>query len=188
MLAVVTGPVRSGKSAVALSLAMQTGAPIVIAVGGRGDDEEMLRRIARHQADRSADVSVVEAGPGAAWVAEVPRNACLLVDCLGTVLGPAVIDALGAEEGLISADAEHTVEAAAQALVDALATRAGHTVVVTNEVGWGVVPASAAGRLFRDVLGRATRGLVDAADAAWLVVGGRCVELTGLPTEARWPE
>ena len=51
MLGVVTGPVRSGKSRVALDLALRTGRPVVVAVGGRADDDEMARRIRRHQAD-----------------------------------------------------------------------------------------------------------------------------------------
>ena len=71
--------------------------------------------------------------------------------------------------------------------MEALTSRGGDTVIVTNEAGWGVVPASASGRLFRDLLGRANRALIDAADAAWLVVGGRLIELTDLPGEAAWP-
>ena len=69
-----------------------------------------------------------------------------------------------------------------------LVSRRGDTVVVTNEVGGGVVPAYALGRVFRDVLGRANRALVDGADAAYLCVAGRLVDLHARPTQAIWPE
>jgi len=58
---------------------------------------------------------------------------------------------------------------------------------VTNEAGWGVVPATAAGRLFRDLLGRANRMLVERADAAYLVVAGRVLDLHALPAAPEWP-
>ncbi|MCK8114116.1 bifunctional adenosylcobinamide kinase/adenosylcobinamide-phosphate guanylyltransferase [Anaerosoma tenue] len=187
MLALVTGPVRSGKSGVALRLAAQSGREMMVAAGGRPDDEEMARRIERHLADRSDSVRVMEVTTSSGWVAEVPDDVCLLVDCLGTVLGQAVAELVDPAAETVSARAEREVGSRADALVKALVARAGDTVVVSNETGWGVVPASPAGRLFRDVMGRATRQLADAADVAVLVVAGRCVDLRSLPKEAEWP-
>ena len=188
MLAVVTGPVRSGKSRVALDLALQTGRRIVIAVGGRADDAEMARRIKRHQAERPAHVEVLEATSDPAWVSGVPGDACLLVDCLGTILGSGLarIDLGGTD--VADEAAERTGEAMGDELVSALVARTGDTVVVSNETGWGVVPATPLGRMFRDVLGRCTRRLVDSADVAVLVVAGRCIDLNGAKREVRWPE
>lgn len=187
MMIVLTGPVRSGKSAMALDLALRRGVPVVVAVGGREDDAEMARRIVAHRRARPAGVSVLEADAGAVWVAEVPADACLVVDCLGTVLGRSMAGLAGAGEVLASAEAEARADAAADMLVSALLARSGDTIVVTNEVGWGVVPAFPLGRVFRDVIGRANRQLVDAADAAWLVVAGRVIDLTGLEREVAWP-
>ncbi|MHB1016811.1 MAG: bifunctional adenosylcobinamide kinase/adenosylcobinamide-phosphate guanylyltransferase [Coriobacteriia bacterium] len=186
MLAVVTGPVRSGKSRVALDLALQTGREVVIAVGGRADDEEMARRIAAHQADRPADVRVLEVGDDPAWIAGVPADACLLVDCLGTLLGLGLAGLVPHDAVLASAVEERAASVRADALVSALLARSGDTVVVGNEVGWGIVPATPLGRLFRDVMGRSIRTLVDSADVAVAVVAGRCIDLTSLPREARW--
>ncbi|MBN2247234.1 MAG: bifunctional adenosylcobinamide kinase/adenosylcobinamide-phosphate guanylyltransferase [Coriobacteriia bacterium] len=186
MLAVVTGPVRSGKSRVALDLALQTGSEIVIAVGGRADDEEMARRIAAHQADRPASIRVLEVGDDSAWVAGVSADACLLVDCLGTLLGLGLADLVPDDADLATAVVERTAGARADALVSALLLRGGDTVIVGNETGWGVVPATPLGRLFRDVMGRSLRMLVDSADVAVCVVAGRCIDLTSLPREARW--
>ena len=187
MLAVFTGPVRSGKSSAALALALESGRRVVIAVGGRADDEEMERRIAGHQAGRPAGIEVIETPDNPEWLARVPADACLLVDCLGTILG-AELEAAGAfEADLVSADSEAAAMAKAEELSRLLLAREAPTVVVTNEVGWGVVPAHPSGRLFRDVVGRANRTLIDRADAAWLVVGGRLIDLTSLSKEAQWP-
>jgi adenosylcobinamide kinase/adenosylcobinamide-phosphate guanylyltransferase len=187
MIAVVTGPVRSGKSGVALTLARASGMPVVIAVGGRADDPEMERRIARHQAERAASVRVIEADADPVWLETINPDTCLLVDCLGTVLGRSLADLVPDEADIVEAAAEERAARLGDALVDALLAREGRTVVVTNEVGWGIVPATPLGRLFRDTVGRANRRLIDNADAAWLVVSGRAVDLKTLPQEATWP-
>lgn len=187
MIAVLTGPVRSGKSGMALDLAADHGGPVVVAVGGREDDTEMERRIAAHRAARPACVTVIEAGADVAWVADVPSQSCLVVDCLGTILGRAFVNVIGEDATLAPGEVEATAQAAADALVSALLSRDGDTVVVTNEVGWGVVPAFPAGRLFRDVIGRANRALVDAADGAWLIVAGRAIDLKQHTKGVGWP-
>lgn len=188
MLAVLTGPVRSGKSRAGLRLALASGRPVVLAVGGVPDDEEMARRIERHRAERTADITVVETAGDADWYHRVPDDACLLLDCLGTVLGASVARLVPEGAELADARAEASAAQVADSIVAWLAGRAAPTVVVTNEVGWGVVPASPLGRLFRDVLGRANRALVDSADAAWLVVSGRCLPLHGVDQEVTWPQ
>jgi len=188
MLAVLTGPVRSGKSRAGLRLALASGRPVVLAVGGLPNDEEMARRIERHRAERSDEISVIECTGSVDWYHDVPDDACLLVDCLGTVLGSSLAGLLPDDAEVADAAAEQRAEAVADDLVAWLAARSAPTVVVTNEVGWGVVPATPLGRLFRDVLGRANRTLVDSADAAWLVVSGRCLPLNHLDQEVTWPQ
>lgn len=187
MLAVLTGPVRSGKSAHALALAVATGKRVVIAAGGRASDPEMQRRIARHQVERAVEVEVVEASPEADWLRRVPDDACLVIDCLGTLLGPLFDGLVRADAACADEGAEVRIETAVGVIIEAIVARDGDTVVVTNEVGWGVVPATPAGRLFRDVLGRANRTVIQHSDAAWLVVGGRCIDLAGVPEEPAWP-
>lgn len=188
MLAFLTGPVRSGKSRAALALALASGRDVTIAVGANADDPEMARRIARHQAERPAGISVIETCGRADWLARVPADSCLLVDCLGTVLGGMLAPMVSDDAAVTDARTEENAEASADSLVDALLAREGYTVIVSNEVGWGVVPSYPLGRLFRDVLARANRRLADAADGAWLVVDGRCMDLKTLPGEAAWPE
>lgn len=188
MLVVLTGPVRSGKSACGLKLAMDSGLPVVIAVGARADDAEMARRIARHRAERPDSVSVVETSGDPVWLERVPADACLLVDCLGTILGAELGDLVSEQAELADERAEDLAAATADDLVDQLVSREAPTVVVTNEVGWGIVPATPLGRLFRDTLGRANRRLTDSADASWLVVSGRCIDIRSQPQEVSWPQ
>lgn len=188
MLAVLTGPVRSGKSRQGLALALASRRPVVLAVGGMPDDEEMARRIDQHRAARPAEITVIETAGDTDWYHRVPGDACLLLDCLGTVLGSALAGLVADDAEMADEAAEARAEAVADDLVEWLAGRSGPTVVVTNEVGWGVVPATPLGRLFRDVLGRANRALVDSADAAWLVVSGRCLPLNRLDQEVTWPQ
>lgn len=170
-----------------LSLALASGRPVVMAVGASADDDEMARRIERHRAERGADVAVVEVATDPDWRTRIPDDACLLVDCLGTVLGAQLIALVPDDAEIAGPDAEVEAQARADALVGWLTSRDAPTVVVTNEVGWGVVPATPSGRLFRDVLGRANRALADAADGAWLVVAGRAVPLHMLTKEITWP-
>ncbi len=182
-LVVLTGGVRSGKSRAAEDLASARGGAVVVAVAGRVTDVEMAERIARHRADRPAGWVTLEIAGTAPkeWLADVDPSAVLIVDCLGTL----VTDLLwgdGSED--VDADA---AEAVVDALVAALIARKGDTVVVTNEVGMGVVPVSAAGRVFRDVLGRANARLVGAADAAYLCVAGRSIDISAAPDRPAWP-
>lgn len=187
MLAVLTGPVRSGKSQRAVTLALGSGRPVVVAVGGSADDAEMARRIAKHQAERPEEMTVIETARDPGWKEHVAPEACLLIDCLGSVLGAELVGLAEGDASLADATAEERADAIAASLVEWITARKAPTVVVTNEVGWGVVPASALGRLFRDVMGRANRALVDAADAAWLVVAGRAMPLHTRIQEVSWP-
>jgi adenosylcobinamide kinase/adenosylcobinamide-phosphate guanylyltransferase len=199
-LVVMTGGARSGKSGAAQRLAESrhtSGQPVVVAVFASESDAEMTDRIARHRADRVDGFSVVEATGSAGWLDEVPDGSMLVVDCLGTCLGLALVEAWdeASPDHVPMQDAEElpagctsAFEARCAALVDALAARGGDTIIVTNEVGAGVVPAFATGRLFRDELGRANAALIGIADAAYLVVGGRLLDLAALPRDIAWPE
>jgi len=198
-LVVFTGGARSGKSTAALQLA-RTHSPdgrVTVVVFGREDvDPEFAGRIEGHRAQRPSSWETLEAGDSAGWLGHVPGDAFVVLDCLGTLLGLAMEEAFEALHAgaLGDADAQILPEGLTDALdarfdpvVEWIATREGDTVVVTNEVGDGVVPGYASGRLFRDVLGRANRRLVDRADAAYLCVAGRLVDLSDLPRHGRWP-
>jgi adenosylcobinamide kinase/adenosylcobinamide-phosphate guanylyltransferase len=187
-LLVVTGGARSGKSAVAARLALERGGRVAVAVAGAAVDGEMKRRIEQHKADRDESWRTLELGAGAAdEIARIANDECLLLDCLGSVVGRIVAEECVGDAHVITGRTEEAVRGRVALVVDTLVSRKGDTVVVTNEVGEGVVPPYADGRLFRDVLGRANQRLVDVSDGAWLVVAGRCVDLRRLPTDPGWP-
>jgi len=196
---VFTGGARSGKSAAAQALAevrSADGVPVVIAVFGADDgDPEFALRVAHHRAERPDAWETIEAAAALAWFADVPEGALLLVDCLGTLVGRCMAEAWDeVASGPDFRDAEdlppgyeEACDTRVDAVVAAILGREGDTVVVTNEVGDGIVPAYATGRLFRDLLGRANRRVVEHADSAYLCVAGRLVDLTALPRQAHWP-
>ena len=184
---VLTGGARSGKSAMAERLAISRRSEVVVAVAGWDGDDEMVRRIEAHRSARPSQWTTIAAEVDPRWLSAVPDDVVLLLDCLGTLVAHACHHEVG-DAVTVPAAAEEAVTRAVGALVDALLQRRGETIIVTNEAGWGVVPAWPSARVFRDELGRANRRLVGAADAAYLVVDGRCLDLKALPTEPRWPE
>jgi adenosylcobinamide kinase/adenosylcobinamide-phosphate guanylyltransferase len=186
-LVVLTGAVRSGKSAMAERLAAGRGLPVVVAAAGWDGDDEMARRIEAHRSSRADTWETLTVAVDPAWLAEVPADAVLLLDCLGTLVSHACHEAIGDAEQA-PPEAESLISSRLDKLLTALLSRSGDTIVVTNETGWGVVPSWPSARVFRDELGRANRRLTDAADAAYLVVDGRCLDLTALPDHPTWPD
>ena len=178
MLTVLTGGARSGKSAAAVAAAAASGAPVTFIATAEPGDDEMAERIARHRAARPAHWATVEATHDLVGaVAGVDPVDTLVVDCL----------AIWATNRMLAeprpSDADIEAEAARLAL--RLAERPGLSLVVTNEVGSGVVPATPLGREFRDLLGAVNQAVVRAADAAYLVVAGRLLPLVDPAEELR---
>jgi adenosylcobinamide kinase/adenosylcobinamide-phosphate guanylyltransferase len=174
MLTVLLGGARSGKSALAerwaAHHAARGGSVAVLATGERLDDE-MRARIDRHRADRPDGwVTIEEPLDLAGGVGAAAPDDLLVVDCLTTWLGNVMFH-----------DPLLDVDAAVAAMLAAVAARTGHTVVITNEVGLGIVPGDAITREYRDVLGRINRELVAAADAAYLIVAGQALALSEPP-------
>ncbi len=197
-LVVFTGGARSGKSSAAQRLALaRAGAveSVTVAVFGRPSDPEMAERIAAHRAERPAEFVTLEVASTQGWLDDVDERSLLVVECMGTLIGRIMEEewepAAGGEgvgDGEEPAGWAKSVTARVDAQVRALALRAGDTIVVTNEVGSGVVPTHASGRLFRDLLGRTNRGLVAEAQAAFFCVAGRVLNLKELPVSVDWPE
>lgn len=198
-LVVITGGARSGKSRAAEQLAKSRsldGVTVTVAVFGSESDAEMTDRIAHHRSHRPEGFNTLAATDSLAWLGEVPQDTLLVVDCLGTCVGRAMLEIWDecAAAGADMTDAAELPEGyeiafteRVSAIVSAIAGRGGDTIVVTNEVGDGVVPAYATGRLFRDELGRANRSLFDVAQGGYLAVAGRLVDLSSAPREIRWP-
>jgi len=175
----VTGGVRSGKSRHAEALA-GTGRVRYVAPGyPPGDDADWAARVAAHRARRPAEWETVETVDVAGVLATAGAGDRLLVDCLGTWL-TRQLDEAGAwtdETGW-----GERVDAATDRLEAAWRDTAAWVVAVTNEVGFGVVPATASGRAFRDRLGALNQRIAAASDRVHLVVVGRVLDLSAAPT------
>jgi adenosylcobinamide kinase / adenosylcobinamide-phosphate guanylyltransferase len=181
-LILITGGVRCGKSRFAERLAGELGGDrvVYIATAEAGDDE-MRARIAAHRADRPSSWATLEAPIDvAAAIAEAsarpdsPR--AILVDCLTMLVSNLL---LGRDGGAEETAAER-IDRQTRAIGDAcLRTRAA-VIVVTNEVGWGVVPATSLGRRYRDLLGAANQVLASASAKVYLLIAGIAVDWKAL--------
>ncbi len=168
MLTFVLGGARSGKSRLAEGLVTRLAPPWTYVATAQAFDEEMRVRIASHFGRRDAGWRTVEAPhdlAGALDAAEGP----VLVDCL----------TLWVSNLLLRGD---DVAAAGDGLLAALGRRAGDTVVVSNEVGLGIVPDNALARAFRDAAGVLHQGVAARAERVALVVAGIAVWVKGADT------
>lgn len=164
----VLGGARSGKSAYAQARAEDTAndatRPIMI-VTAQAFDDEMRGRIDRHQADRDERWVTLEAPVDLVGaISKLGANDVAVVDCLTLWLS-----------NLMAADAD--IEAASAALVEAAARTPARLWLVSNEVGWGIVPDNPLARQFRDHAGRLHQSLAGASSEVVLVVAGLALTL-----------
>ncbi|CAN7617689.1 bifunctional adenosylcobinamide kinase/adenosylcobinamide-phosphate guanylyltransferase [Pseudoduganella sp. LjRoot289] len=179
----VFGGARSGKSAYAEQLAIATGKEVVYIATARAGDGEMAVRIAHHQRQRPAIWTTVEEPLALAaalrqWCA--PQR-LVLVDCLTLWLSNLMF-AGGTDYpdvGEITLPEQFHVQRAA--LLAALEHAAGDVVLVSNEVGMGIVPYGAISRVFTDEAGRLNQAVAAVCDRAVLVAAGLPLVLKGAP-------
>ncbi len=173
-LILVTGAARCGKSEWAETLAIQSGKVVSYIATATIDsnDTEWQARILRHQQRRPATWQTVVAIENlAGTIGQATDSDCLLVDSLGTWVAN-LLDRSDAEWENLTQD-----------LRDELTTSLATTILVAEETGWGVVPAYASGRLFRDRLGMLTRQIGSISSTVYLVTGGHVLNLSQLGTK-----
>jgi adenosylcobinamide kinase/adenosylcobinamide-phosphate guanylyltransferase len=175
MKVLVTGGVRSGKSRHAEGLLSSYDAVTYVAPGptpAEDPDPDWAARIAAHQARRPAGWTTMETHDLSSGLA---APGPVLVDCLGTWL-TATLDAAAAWDRPVP-DVHTLIDARLEEAASALRSAAGPVVLVTNEVGLGVVPEHRSGRLFRDLLGTVNQRIGHVCDEVHLVVAGRVLVL-----------
>lgn len=177
----ITGGARSGKSDYAQVLALVRPQPVLFVATAEAGDDEMRRRIEAHKKNR----------PDTWWTLEAPRQVgerirleiasfpTVVVDCV-TLLVSNILMKYTDGGGEVSRPEVAEAEVAAEigSLLDCLNRTAAGFIIVTNEVGLGLVPASPLSRLYRDLLGRANRMLAEQVDEVFLMV-------TGLPLQIK---
>jgi adenosylcobinamide kinase/adenosylcobinamide-phosphate guanylyltransferase len=175
----ILGGARGGKSAYAQRMAEQIGGSDVLYVAtAEALDDEMRERIAVHRADRPKGWRTLEApGLRAVSLAEEAEGATVvLVDCLTMLSSNAL---LSLEEDPSTVEAEAAVNAEVEALLAAVRDTEAVWIIVSNEVGLGLVPPYPLGRLYRDALGRANQRLAAQADEVYMLVAGLPMTLKG---------
>jgi adenosylcobinamide kinase / adenosylcobinamide-phosphate guanylyltransferase len=167
-LTVLTGGMRSGKSRLAVRLAEAAGDKVVVIATAQPRDDDMAARISRHRDERPDGWATVEEPVELAdALAATPPDATVVVDCLTLWVSNLVERGCGDAEILDHADAAARFAAGREAA----------TIVVTNEVGSGVIPANELARGYADVLGRVNAVWAEHARRAYLVVAGRVLPL-----------
>jgi len=165
----ITGGVRSGKSSYAVKLAQATNREVIFLATGSANDEEMKKRINLHRKTRPSRWRTIEEEKNVAFVLlniKPPRKT-IIIDCLGFLVSNLLLDHQE-EESII-----RRVEEIARLILESSHT----AIVVSNEVGWGVVPESLLGRKFRDVLGKTNQIMAKYAREVYLMVSGMPIKL-----------
>lgn len=188
-LVLILGGARSGKSAIAEKMAREWGGQVTFVATAEPHDDEMKQRIRAHQAARPAGWRTIEeplrlgdAVRGAAMESDT-----VLVDCLtlwvSNLLGR--LERPASDDGWAPVPAQLTpeVDAAAVSLLDAARSTDATILVVSNEVGLGLVPPYPLGRVYRDLLGHANRRLAAEADQVLLMVAGLALDVKRLALE-----
>jgi adenosylcobinamide kinase/adenosylcobinamide-phosphate guanylyltransferase len=176
----VLGGARSGKSRLAEELTVGTAAVTYVATGGtRPDDAEWRARVDSHQARRPRSWTTIETIEVDRVLASADVGTVVLVDCIALWL-TGHLDAIDAWARLDAGGRAAVVEDISRRctyLVDSLIATRADVILVSNEVGMGVVPSTASGRLFQDLLGTVNAQLAAACDRVTLVVAGLPVAL-----------
>ncbi len=167
----LTGGARSGKSRLAQELAVEAGGQVLFVATATAGDDDMRKRIEGHRQVRPKDWKTLEATIHLGR--QIAQNnvgfKTIIIDCI-TLLINNIFEQYGA-----NAKAE-TVEKAVveeiEELVDCMKKSRANFIIVTNEVGLGIVPGDPVSRLYRDLLGKANQALAARVDEVFLLVAG----------------
>jgi adenosylcobinamide kinase/adenosylcobinamide-phosphate guanylyltransferase len=191
-LTLLLGGVRAGKSARAVEIARANAAGGVLFVAtAQGLDDEMRHRIAMHKAERPAEWQTLESPVDLArdidrrFTSESHGAGVVIIDCLTLWVSNVLLTLADAD------DAEAVLAARMSELIDTMGRHARgdagarRWIVVTNEVGLGIVPSTPLGRRYRDALGRVNRLVASAASDVTLMVAGLSLPLKAGAPAAR---
>lgn len=166
-LTLVLGGAASGKSAFAESLVLQGNLDPIYIATARVFDDEMAAKVSRHQDQRSANWTTIEEPLAVAdTLRQINPTQVVLIDCATLWLTNVLLE-------------KHDIAEYSAALIAALCTCRGTVVVVSNEVGYGIVPENALSRSFRDAQGTLNQSIATEADLVVAVMAGLPMVLKG---------
>lgn len=179
-LTLILGGARSGKSAYAQSLVGRGGEDVLFVATATALDDEMQQRIAAHRANRPANWRTLETPKQVGQAIRVASpTAWVLLDCMTLLVSNIMA---GTDEHVIESDYQDALEAELESLLEAYANSQAKWVIVSNEVGLGLVPAYPLGRFYRDELGRINQRLAQKADVVLFMVAGLPMTVKGQPS------
>ncbi|MFH0771677.1 MAG: bifunctional adenosylcobinamide kinase/adenosylcobinamide-phosphate guanylyltransferase [Candidatus Omnitrophota bacterium] len=168
-LILITGGARSGKSTYAQNLAKPLKGKIIYIATAEALDEEMKKRVSLHKKSRPKDWLVIEEPLEVlSAVKKLPKERIVIIlDCLTLLISNLIFKGLS----------DNKICANIKAIAEALKRKAEFSIVVTNEVGSGIVPGSALARRFRDIQGTANQIMGKCADEVYLLVSSIPVKI-----------
>ena len=180
----ITGGARSGKSRFAQELALKSGEPVLFVATATAGDEEMRRRIEEHQRARPATWVTLEVTTRIARRIEqkVGEARLVIIDCITLLVNnifSQYIDQTGKQVDARLVEKKVTGEI--DELLDCISHIGAGFIIVTNEIGAGLVPADRLSRLYRDLLGKANQLLAQRVDEVYLMVAGLPVLIKPFP-------
>ncbi len=175
----ILGGARSGKSRFAKEIALRLGGKVLFVATGEALDEEMRQRIEEHKRDRPSSWRSVEVptGVGRKVQGEIGDARVVIVDCL-TLLVSNVIGQCGDDPEQISAAlVQGRLTTEIDELTECIDGSTATFILVSNEVGMGLVPESGLGRLYRDLLGKVNQTFTDRAGRVYFMLSGMPLSL-----------
>ncbi|HEY8118467.1 MAG TPA: bifunctional adenosylcobinamide kinase/adenosylcobinamide-phosphate guanylyltransferase [Methylophilaceae bacterium] len=171
-ITLILGGARSGKSAYAERLATESGLPVTYIATAQVYDDEFGARIKHHQVRRPAEWKTVEVPHRLARTvkAEATEGRCLIIDCLTLWLAQCICPECTPPEGI-------KWEQEKLALIDVLPKLPGQIVIVSNEVGMGIVPLGEINRQFQDEQGRLNQAIAKLCDQVMFIAAGLPLKL-----------
>jgi adenosylcobinamide kinase/adenosylcobinamide-phosphate guanylyltransferase len=165
----ITGGARSGKSRFAQKLAVEAGGKVLFVATAEAKDEAMSLRIEAHRESRPKDWKTLEAPLGISEIIgqHISEAKIVVIDCITMLVANILLQGRG----------EEAVFKEIEALITQMGRLEATFILVTNEVGLGLVPDNELGRRYRDCLGKANQLLARHADEVYLMVAGIPVRL-----------
>ena len=180
----ITGGARSGKSRFAQELARGLKEPVLFVATAEGGDQEMRQRIAKHRAERPADWDTLEATQSIGdRIFEQGSGAdIVIVDCITLLVSNIMGQHCDQHGNLTDVPLiEEKITSEITSLIECIRRTDAIFIIVTNEVGLGLVPLSEMSRLYRDLLGKANQQLADVADEVYFMVAGLPMQIKPVP-------
>ena len=182
----ILGGARSGKSRFAQQIAENQGGKVLFVATGQALDDEMVLRIKEHKRKRPQNWRTLEIAirVGQELEQQLADADIVLLDCLTLLVSNIILDTMkvlkvGSAEGTDFAEAERRVTSELEGLNICINKHNGIFIIVSNEVGLGLVPDNRLGRVYRDSLGRANQFLAQYADEVYFMTSGIPVKIKG---------